>query len=47
MTKSDIEDRLRECEQYILHVDKETRDVLLGLKVKPQPNQEMHEPKQM
>jgi len=48
VTKGNMEDRLRECDQYILHVDKETRDALVGLKVKTLPNQEMqHGPNQM
>ena len=41
--------RLRECEEYILHVDNNIRDELLGLlKVKPQPNQvPQHIPNEM
>ena len=43
MTKGDIEGRLRECDQYIAQIDKETRDALVGLKVKTVPNQEMQQ----
>ena len=41
--------RLRECEEYILHVDNNIRDELLDLlKVKSQPNQvPQHRPNEM
>ena len=43
VTKGDIEGRLRECDQYIAQIDKETRDALVGLKVKTVQNQEMEQ----
>ena len=43
VSKGNIEGRLRECDQYIAQIDKETRDALVGLKVKSQANHEMQQ----